>query len=222
MEKSIHVLIVEDNRILRERLASILDGEPSLVTAAAEGADAAVVRLREANPQVVLVNAALGDLDSSPLVETMRALAPAARVIVTDVLPVPEVVVEFVRAGASGFIAKDATAEDVVRTVRSVAEGADVLPLSLTGTLFSHLAKHALRQDASGSCEAAGMTKREREVSRLVAEGMSNKQIAQRLHVSTNTVKGHVHNILEKMSLSSRVQVVARARNGDGRRGGAS
>jgi len=215
MENTIPVLLVEDNRILREALASILDEQPDLRTVAAVAcANGALLRLRETNPRVVLVNATLGDRDSCPLVETVRTAALEARVVVTDVLPVPDLVVQFVRAGACGFVAKDATAAELVSTVRAVAEGTDVLPLSFTGTLFSHIAKQALHPGAPEPAEPAGMTKREREVSRLLAEGMSNKEIAQRLHVSTNTVKGHVHNILEKLSLHSRGQVAAQARSG--------
>lgn len=219
MQQPIPVLVVEDNRLLREWLEAMLDEQPDLqAVAVADGPDGALLRLRETRPEVVLVDAALGDHGSRRLVETMRTMEPALRVIVMDVLPVPEVVVDFVRAGASGFIARDATAADFLGTVRSVARGAGVLPLSLTATLFSHIARQGSRPAAPEPREAGEMTKREREVCRLVAEGMSNKEIAQRLHVSTNTVKGHVHHILEKLALHSRVQLAAHSLNGGGHR----
>lgn len=217
MQQPILVLVVEDNRLLRECVAALLDEQPDLRTAGtADSAEAALPRLRETQPQVVLVGASLGDHESRTLVERVRSAAPGARVIVMDVLPVPEAVVGFVRAGASGFIARDATAADFICTVRSVARGADVLPVSLTSTLFSHIAGEGAHA-APEPREQVGMTRREREVCRLVAEGMSNKEIAGRLHVSTNTVKGHVHHVLEKLALHSRVQLAVQSRNGDGR-----
>jgi DNA-binding NarL/FixJ family response regulator len=130
-----------------------------------------------------------------------------------DVLPVPEELHDFVNAGASGFIAKDATLDAFVSTVRWVASGTDVLPSALTRTLFSHIAKLALDRKPAEVAEAVRMTARERVVFDLIADGLSNKEIAQRLHLATNTVKGHVHNILEKLALHTRLQIAAYARS---------
>jgi len=148
----------------------------------------------------------------------MKHAAPEVRIIVMDVLPVPEELHDFVNAGASGFIAKDATLDAFVSTVRSVATGTDVLPPALTSTLFSHIAKLALRRNPTEVAEAVRMTARERAVFDLIADGLSNKAIGERLHVATNTVKGHVHNILEKLALHSRLQIAAYARSGGGSR----
>jgi DNA-binding NarL/FixJ family response regulator len=160
------------------------------------------------------LDAALGDHDSHRLVSAMKHAAPEARIIVMDVLPVPEELHDFVNAGASGFIAKDATLDAFVSTVRSVASGTDVLPPAFTNTLFSHIAKLALARKPAEVAEAIRMTARERAVFDLIADGLSNKEIAQRLHLATNTVKGHVHNILEKLALHSRLQIAAYARSG--------
>ena len=157
----------------------------------------------------MLVDAALDNGDSYRCVETLRKTAPEAKVIVMDLLPAPEEVIEFVKAGANGFIMKDATVEDLVSTIRSVALGADVVPPALTGTLLSHIAQQAVVRRLPGVAEAVRMTKREREIMNLIAEGMSNKEIAQRLSIATYTVKSHVHNILEKLALHSRLQIAA-------------
>jgi len=213
--KRISILVVEDNRLVRDGIIAMLAEQPDLkVVAAVNGAPGAVERVRETRPEVVVVDAALGDHDSHRLVAAIKHAAPAVRVIVMDVLPVPEELHDFVNAGASGFIAKDATLHAFVSTVRWVASGTDVLPPAFTSSLFSHIAKLALGRKPTEVAEAVRMTARERAVFDLIADGLSNKEIAQRLQLATNTVKGHVHNILEKLALHTRLQIAAYARSG--------
>ena len=212
MAKRILVLVIEDNRVVRDELAALLDAQPDFkVVAAAEGANAGLLQVRATKPHVVLVDAALGNHDSHRLVETVRKEAPESKVIVMDLLPAQEDVIAFIQAGANGFIVKDATIEDFVRTIRSVAEGADVVPPALTGTLLSHIVDQAVKRGAAAVLESVQMTKREREITGLIADGLSNKEIAQRLNIATYTVKSHVHNILEKLALHSRLQIAAHA-----------
>lgn len=204
------ILLIEDNRLLREGIVAILNQHPDLeVVAIAETPRAALLRLDETDPSVVLVDAGLAGRDGHRAVERIKKAAPRARVVVMDVMPVPEDIVEFVRQGASGFVLKSATVADFVQTVRWVAEGRDVLPPAVTGTLLSHLAQHATDHPASRPLKSVRLTKREREVVALVADGNSNKDIAKRLHLSTHTVKSHVRNILEKLALHSRLQLAA-------------
>jgi two-component system nitrate/nitrite response regulator NarL len=212
MTKRILVLVIEDNRLVREGLSALLSAQPDFkVVAAAEGANAGLLQVLETKPHVVLVDATLGSHDSHRLVESVRKEAPESKVIVMDLLPAHEDVIGFIKAGASGFIVKDATIEDFVRTIRSVAQGADVVPAALTGTLLSHIVDQAVQRSTAAVLEAVQMTKREREITGLIAEGMSNKEIAQRLNIATYTVKSHVHNILEKLALHSRLQIAAHA-----------
>jgi len=128
-----------------------------------------------------------------------------------DLLPVHEEIVQLVNAGVAGFILKDATFEDFVHTIRLVAGGQRVLPPPMTGTLFSQIARAAVQKGRAATLEAVHMTLREREVIALIAEGMSNKEIAQRLHISADTVKSHVRNVMEKLALHSRLQIAAYA-----------
>jgi DNA-binding NarL/FixJ family response regulator len=210
--KRILVLVIEDNRLVRDGLAALLDAQPDFkVVAAAEGANAGLLQVRATKPHVVLVDAALGNHDSHRLVKSVREEAPESRVIVMDLLPAHEDVIAFIKAGANGFIVKDATIDDFVRTIRSVAEGADVVPPALTGTLLSHIVDQAVTRSTAAVLEAVRMTKREREITGLIADGLSNKEIAQRLNIATYTVKSHVHNILEKLALHSRLQIAAHA-----------
>ena len=212
MGKRILVLVIEDNRLVRDGLSALLDAQPDFkVVAAAEGANAGLLQVRETKPHVVLVDATLGNHDSHRLVESVRKEAPESKVIVMDLLPAHEDVIGFIKAGASGFIVKDATLDVFVKTIRSVAEGADVVPPALTGTLLSHIVDQAVLKSTAAVLESVQMTKREREITAQIAEGLSNKEIAQRLNIATYTVKSHVHNILEKLALHSRLQIAAHA-----------
>jgi DNA-binding NarL/FixJ family response regulator len=204
--------VIEDNRLVREGLVALLDGRPDFkVVASAEGADAGMMHVRESKPHIVLMDAALGNQDSLRLMRNVVKEAPESKVIVMDLLPDRDEVIAFIKAGASGFIVKDATIEDLVKTIRSVAEGAQVVPPALTGTLLSHIVDQALTRDSATVVAAVRMTKRERGITELIAEGLSNKEIAQRLNIATYTVKSHVHNILEKLALHSRLQIAAHA-----------
>ena len=210
--KRIQILVIEDNRLLRDGLAALLDSQTEFrVVASAEGASEALQRLQEHKPNVVLVDAALGRNRSQRLVESIKEAAPHSRIIMMDVQPEEEDVIDFIKRGANGFLSKDAALEDLVRTIRQVANGGDVVPSALTGTLLSHIAKQASVLRNTPMMASVRMTKREQQITDLIAEGLSNKEIAQRLNIATYTVKSHVHNILEKLALHSRLQIAAHA-----------
>lgn len=211
-EDAIAVLVIDANRLLRDEIAAILNAQTDLrVIAVASSREEAMMSARAIRPRVVLINAALGDHDRRADVESLRSVAPEVRVIVMDLPPGSDEVVEFVEAGASGFIASDATIEQVITTVRSVAAGHDVLPAALTGALFSHVAGHAPIRSSADASSHVRLTRREAEVVALIAEGLSNKEIAHRLNLTTFTVKSHVHSLLHKLELHSRLEIAARA-----------
>ena len=217
MSQKARVLVVEDNRLACVGLAALLDAQPDFkVVAAAEGPDTGLLRAHQTKPNVVLVNASLGNHSSRRFVERVRKTAPEPMVVVMDLPPAEEAIVEFAEAGAAGFVPKRAPIDDLVATVRSVAGGAKVVLPPLTGALFSCIAHRAGDRRVPAATDAVRMSQREREVIGLIAEGLSNKEIAQRLHIATNTVKSHVHNILEKLALHSRVQIAARAHGAGG------
>ena len=215
MLKTIRVLVIEDNRLLRDGIAAMLRGQRDLkLVVVANGADAALLQARETKPDIVLLDAGLGDHHSHRLAAKVREVAPDARVIVMDLLPVQEDILEFVKAGVSGFILKEATLDELVGTIRTVAAGAKVLPHCLAGMLFTDIAKRTVQRGTPEPAESERLTRREREVIELISEGFSNKEIAQRLCIAVSTVKGHVHSILEKLTLRTRLQIAAYARNG--------
>jgi DNA-binding NarL/FixJ family response regulator len=206
----ITVAIIEDNRLVREGMTQMLN-ELSDVMVVLAATNFEPATLKKANPRVVLLDVGLEEQNCLRLAETMQKEMADARVIVMDLLPANEEVAQFVNAGVAGFILKDATMEDFVETVRSVADGARVLPARMTETLFSQIAQLAVQRDEAAALEAVRMTQREREVISHIAVGMSNKEIAQRMNVATETVKSHVRNVMEKLALHSRLQIAAYA-----------
>jgi DNA-binding NarL/FixJ family response regulator len=204
------IVLIDDNRLLREGLAALIHSQPGFkVLTASADVDEALQKAREAKPDVVLLDFGLEDHDSLALTSTVHAEVPTARVIVMGLLPAQEDVADYVRAGASGFIMKDASFDQFVETIRAVAAGAEVLPQALTNTLFSQIARNAVGGRNARVLEAVRLTSRERQVIDLLGEGLSNKEIATRLHIAVHTVKSHVHNILEKLALRSRLEVAA-------------
>jgi DNA-binding NarL/FixJ family response regulator len=205
------VLLIEDNRLLREGIAATLDDHGDFeVIAMAEDGDA-IPKLKQSgkSPDVVLLDLGLEKANSLQLMALLRTELPEARVIAMDILPEHVDIVEFVEAGGSGFILKSASFADYVRTIKAVARGEKVLPPVLTASLFTQIVESTLKSGKGIPDSAIQLTNREKEIVDLISEGLSNKEIAARLHIATHTVKSHVHNILEKLTLSSRLQIAA-------------
>jgi DNA-binding NarL/FixJ family response regulator len=207
--KKIRIIVIEDNRLLREGIAALLKKQVdiNLVDSAGDGKNIDKL-IQKQNPEIVLLDLGLRNSSSLNQVKLVRNKFPSVKIIMMDLIPMQEDVFEFVQSGVSGFIVKDATVTDFLKTIRSVSKGQKVLPPNLTGSLFSQIVEHAVNGlKPSVFRDSILMTRREKEVIKLISEGNSNKEIAQTLHLSTYTVKSHVHNILEKLALSTRVQI---------------
>jgi DNA-binding NarL/FixJ family response regulator len=207
--KKIRILLIEDNRLLREGLTSMLKKQADMSVVETVGNGENILAIMEKfKPQVLLLDLGLRSRSSLNLVKLVKKNFSASKIIVMDLIPFQADVLEFVQAGVSGFILKDATVNDFLKTIRSVVKGLQVLPPNLTGSLFSQIVEHAVSgSNPSALIESVRMTRREKQVIELISEGHTNKEIAQELHLSTYTVKSHVHNILEKLALSTRVQI---------------
>ncbi len=210
MAEKIILLIIEDNLLLREGISSIIKRQPDIKVVSDTGqGKKPLQRIRELKPNVILLDLGLRSQSSLELIRTVKSDFPRTKVIVMDLAPTETEILMFVRAGASGFLLKDAPTSDFLKTIRAVAHGGKVLPSLMTGSLFSQIVEEAVGSMISPSRanEAVRMTKRERQVIFLIADGLSNKEIANKLRLSPYTVKSHVHNILEKLLLRSRVQI---------------
>lgn len=214
--KKIRLLLIEDNRLLRDGILAILKPHKDIVIIAASGdGKDTLVKIKELKPNVVLLDLGLRNQNSLHVVEIVKKDFPEAKIIVMDLAPVQADILQYVKAGANGFILKDASLNDFLITIRTVSEGATVLPPLLVDSLFSQIVDHAIREGKSKLNEAVKMTKREREVIGLLSEGMSNKEIGQKMRISTYTVKSHIHNIMEKLALHTRLEIANYSYSGD-------
>lgn len=207
--KGIRLAVVEDNRLLREGLTAMLREQSDITVVASLGSGDALVRKERLKPDVVLLDLGLRNENCLRVVEVIKKKRPETKIIVMDLAPVQTTLVEYVRAGVSGFVLNDATFDDFLHTIREVAQGAKVLPPMLAASLFSQIVDHAASKAKGNPFRSVRMTNREREVVDLIAEGLSNKEIAERLHLSVDTVKSHVHNILEKLALHTRLEIAS-------------
>jgi len=206
------VAILEDNRLLRDGLSALLNRLPDMRVVASASAYSPAMAV--ATPCVLLLDVGLLSEESLELAAVIRREMPDTKVIVMDLVPVHHEIVDFVNAGVCGFVLKDATAEEFVETIRAVAAGEKILPPRMTESLFSQIANEATHRavDSPEALDDARMTHREREVVELIGAGLSNKEIAQRLNIASQTVKSHVRNIMEKLALHTRLQIAVRGR----------
>jgi two-component system NarL family response regulator len=206
--KKIRLLLIEDNRLLRDGILSILKPHKDILIIAASGnGKNTITKIRQLKPNVILLDLGLRSQNSLHVVEIVKKDFPDAKIIVMDLAPVQADILQYVKAGANGFILKDASLNDFLITIRTVADGSTVLPPLLVDSLFSQIVDYAVREGNSKLNEAVKMTKREREVIELVSKGLTNKEIAQKIHVSMYTVKSHIHNIMEKLALHTRLEI---------------
>ena len=204
----IKVLLIEDNRLLREGITKMLNAEEDIRVIPAPPNNHVHEIIQKVAPDVVLLDLGLRNQNSLTVVGSIMTQYPQTHVVVMDLIPANAEVVEFVRAGVAGFILKDATLHDFLHTIRSVAKGAKVLPPLMTGSLFSQIVEHALQSGQMNKViSAVRMTSREQDVIGHIAAGKSNKEIAGDLNIAVYTVKSHVHNILEKLALHTRLEL---------------
>ncbi len=210
-ERPITVVIADDQRMVRRGFRVILDTEPG-ITVVAEAGDGreAVELVRKHAPAVALLDIRMPVMDGLHAARQIIALGPRTRVLILTTFDADEYVYEALRAGASGFLLKDAPADQLVTAVRSIAAGDALLDPAITRRLISRFALAARPPDGLPG-ELGQLTPRELDVLRLVARGLSNVEIARELVVEENTVKTHVSRILMKLSLRDRVQAVVLA-----------
>ncbi len=211
----IRILLIEDNRILRDGITAMINGHGDIVVAGvSDGRENTLLKAKSVKAQVLLIDFGLDSRDSLEIVTAVKKEMPAIKIIGMGLGSTQADILEFVQAGAEGFILKDATVDEVVKTIRAVSLGETVLPTSMTGSLFFQVTEHAMSRGKRNLKAAIRMTEREKEIIALIVDGLSNKQISDRLHIATFTVKSHVHNILEKLALHSRLQIAKHARDG--------
>lgn len=205
--RPIGVLIVDDDPLVRTLLAEIVrrESDIAILGCATDGLDA-VARAAELRPQVILMDLAMPRLDGLAALARLAELNLAAHVLIFTQDADEELVMQAVRAGAKGYMPKDAPVERIPKAIRALAAGEAWVERRLTGRVFEELARMA-RQIASHTSPEALLSEREKEVIRLIACGKTNTEIASQLFLSPHTVKSHVSHILQKLELPNRTEV---------------
>jgi DNA-binding NarL/FixJ family response regulator len=211
MTGPVRIIVADDHHVVRTGFATLLETQPdfTVVGTASDGAEA--VRMsRELSPDVVLMDVRMPVMDG---IEATRQLTegPGPRVLILTTFDLDQYVYDALCAGASGFLLKDVTAERLFDAVRVIAAGEALLAPAVTRRLISEFARLRPRPDGAPAAALSTLTPRETQVLRLVAEGLSNPEIAARLVVTEETVKTHVSRMLSKLGLRDRTQAVVTA-----------
>jgi DNA-binding NarL/FixJ family response regulator len=208
----IRVLLADDQVLVRTGLRTILEdaGGFDVVGEAGDGGEA-VARSAELHPDVVLMDVRMPNLDGIEATRRIRAQPQPPRVLVLTTFDLDEYVYAGLRAGASGFLLKDALAADLVSAIRAVVAGDAVVAPSATRRLIERFLDSGRPPEQDATRRLAVLTEREREVLALMARGLSNAEIAGQLYLSEGTVKTHVSHLLGKLGLRDRVQAVVLA-----------
>jgi DNA-binding NarL/FixJ family response regulator len=208
----IRVVIADDQPLVRTGLRMILGAEDDLEVVGEAADGAAAVRLcADTQPDVVLMDVRMPGVDGIEATRTITASESPPRVLVLTTFDLDDVVYEALRAGASGFLLKDAPEERLTTAIRVVADGGSLFAPSVTRRLIEEFARRTATVDAAALAGLEGLTSRESEVLVQVARGLSNAEIAAALFVSENTVKTHIARVLMKLGLRDRVQAVVLA-----------
>jgi DNA-binding NarL/FixJ family response regulator len=206
---NVSVLVADDQTLVRAGFVRLLESEPGIavVGEAADGLEA-LEAARRTRPDVVLMDIRMPRLDGLQATARLTAAQPGTRVVVLTTFDLDEYVFEALRAGASGFLLKDAPPDELVHAIRVVAAGEALLAPSVTRRLIAEFARTPVPR---ADDRLARLTPRERDVLALVATGLSNAEIAARLFLGESTVKTHLTAVLTKLDLRDRVQAVVLA-----------
>jgi DNA-binding NarL/FixJ family response regulator len=206
------ILLVDDQELLRMGFRMVLDAQPDFVVAGeAHDGETAIALVERLQPDVVLMDVRMPGVDGVEATRRIVAGGSRSRIIILTTFDVDEHAYSALRAGASGFLLKDAPTADLLSGIRAVASGDAVVAPSTTRRLLdavAHRLPDATQPDAAAGAALEVLTPREREVMVAVSQGMSNAEIAERLVLSEATVKTHVGSILAKLALRDRVQIV--------------
>ncbi|MDQ6840277.1 MAG: response regulator transcription factor [Actinomycetota bacterium] len=203
----VRVMIADDQAVFRKGLYVVLDDEEDmeLVGEAADGAEA-VALAGEVRPDVVLMDVRMPRLSGIEATQKIRELVPTVQILMLTVSDDEDDLYEAIRAGANGYLLKEVSIEDVPEAIRAVTRGESRISPNMASKLLTEFKSLADRADQRQEAPAPSLTARELDVLKLVARGMSNREVGDTLFISENTVKNHVRSILEKLHLHTRME----------------
>jgi DNA-binding NarL/FixJ family response regulator len=208
-QDQIRVMIVDDHELARSGLRTMLIGEPRVeVIGEASNGREALDLCDQLKPDLVLMDVRMPDMDGLAATAMLKERFPAVSVIIVTMYENPDYLFQAIRAGAAGYLLKDATRTEIIEAIRRVVEGETLLSPEFAGQVLRRISQE-LTRDLNGSPER--LTPRESDVMQLIAQGMTNRAIADTLSISPGTVKIHVERIIAKLGVSDRTQAAVRA-----------
>lgn len=213
MSDSIRVFIADDNLLLREGLVSMLaEIRDIIIVGTAESGTGTLEHIKDLRPDVALIDIGMPDKDGIEVTQALHRELPEVKVIILSIIDLTDEIMACIEAGAAGYVLKEGSFDQLVATIRSVHRGETFSSPRITASLFSRVAELASERMPKIPSSSVKLTGRELEIVNLIADGLSNKEISQRLFIETQTVKNHIHNILDKLQLHNRLEAVQYAR----------
>jgi DNA-binding NarL/FixJ family response regulator len=205
----VRVLIADDQAVFRRGLYVVLATEDNIeVVAEAENGEEAIAKTEELAPDVVLMDVRMPRVNGIEAARQIREISPSTKILMLTVSDEEDDLYQAIKAGANGYLLKEISVEEVAEAIRAVAQGQSLISPYMASKLLNEFNSLAKRAEERDQYLAPRLTSREMDVLRHVARGMSNREIADNLFISENTVKNHVRNILEKLHLHSRMEAV--------------
>lgn len=213
MERVIRILIIHRNHLLREGLAHMLSQQPNLtVIGRVPEADGILSELPTLRPDVILLDLSLPGREGLRAAQRIQGVYAGARILMMGLGDMESDVVSCIEGGAAGCVSQEASLEDLLNNIQAAVTGEALCSPRVAGLLFSSIAEARRERELRHLLGLPNLTRRELEITALIAEGLSNKEIAARLRIEVQTVKNHIHNILDKLKLNGRREAAAYAR----------
>lgn len=212
-EETIRIFIADDNCLLLEGLVAMLGDQQDFdVIGTAPSGLQTVEKIKDLQPEVALIDIGMPDKDGLEVTQILRRNSPNVKVIILGLVDLTEEIMACIEAGATGYVLKESSFEHLVETIRSVHKNETFCSPRMAASLFSRVAELTSQNRTTPPLDSVRLTGREMDVINLIAEGLSNKEIGRRLFIETQTVKNHIHNILDKLQLHNRFEAVQYAR----------
>ena len=209
---AIRVMICDDHALFRRGLIMVLESEEGMdVVGEAEDGEEAIKKAEELAPDVVLMDVRMPNVSGIEATRRISEVDPTAKILMLTVSDEEDDLYDAIKAGATGYLLKEISIEEVATAIRAVAQGQSLISPSMASKLLNEFATMVKRADEKQQVPTPRLTEREMEVLKLVAKGHNNRDIAKELYISENTVKNHIRNILEKLHLHSRMEAVVYA-----------
>ncbi|MBN1781232.1 response regulator transcription factor [bacterium] len=211
--ESIRIFIADDNCLLLEGLVIMLGEQKDfVVTGTASDSRSAVEQIKDLKPEVALIDIGMPEKDGLEITQILHEDVPDVKVIILGLVDLTDEIMACIEAGAAGYVLKESSFDHLVDTIRSVHRNEAFCSPRMAASLFSRIAELTSEGKSQILADSVKLSGRELDVINLIAEGLSNKEIAKELFIETQTVKNHVHNILDKLQLHSRFETVQYAR----------